>query len=278
MKRQLWFAGLVAVGLIGCGAPPEAQQPEAEQQPPAAEALPAPEALGESEGEIIGGAIAAAAQFPYQVRFVVNNQHWCGGTLVKPQWVVTAAHCVSGIPANAMLVVAGDNMLYNAEATEQVRTVAGYAIHPAYGSPGGAPVHDVAVVLLSSPMVLTYAVQTLALPANPAPQAFHTVSGWGQTAPGSGSSNLLKYANLYNHPVATCNGWLVRNLYPGYELCVGYYNGYEGGCHGDSGGPLALGGQLFGIVSWGRGGTCDSFTVFTDVYTYVPWIRSYVGW
>lgn len=283
MKRQMLFAGFVAAGLIGCGAPVEPQQEEQQPAPPAAEAAPAPEAsgdteaLGEAEQEIIGGAYAGQNQFPYQVRLLVNGSHYCGGTLVNASWVVTAAHCVAGVNYQSIVVVAGDNILNTYEATEQSRTIAGYAYYPSFGYAAGAPVHDVAVILLSSPVTLTSAVWPLALPGDAAPLTYLTASGWGQTYQGSPQSNNLKYANLPNNPVTACNGYLVRNLYAGYELCVGYYNGIEGGCHGDSGGPLAANGVLRGIVSWGRGGTCDSYTVFTDVVTYVPWIRSYTG-
>jgi secreted trypsin-like serine protease len=280
MKSQMWFAGLVAAGLIGCGAPLEQEQAEQQPTPPAAETTPATEsteAVGESEQEIIGGAYAYTGQLPYQVRLLVNGNHHCGGTLVTPQWVVTAAHCVYGVNYQSIVVVAGDTILNTYEATEQSRTISGYAYHPYYGSSAGAPINDVAVILLSSPVALTSAVQTLAGPTGPAPLTTMTASGWGQTYQGSPQSNNLKYANLPNNPVTSCNGYLARNLYAGYELCVGYYNGIEGGCHGDSGGPLAYGGQLRGIVSWGRGGTCNSYTVFADAYAYAPWIRSYVG-
>ena len=280
MKRQTWFAGLIAAGLIGCGAPMEQEQPEPQPTPPAAETVPTAESsedVGEAEQEIIGGAIAGQNQFPYQVRLIVNGGHWCGGTIVNANWVVTAAHCVAGVNYQSIVVVAGDNILNTYEPTEQARTIAGYAYHPAFGYAAGAPVHDVAVILLSSPLAFNYAVQPLALPGDAAPLTYLTASGWGQTYQGSPQSNQLKYANLPNNPISYCNGYLARNLYAGYELCVGYYNGIEGGCHGDSGGPLAAGGVLRGIVSWGRGGTCNSYTVFTDVVTYVPWIRSYTG-
>jgi secreted trypsin-like serine protease len=284
MKRNMLFAGFIAAGLIGCGAPVEPQQ-DGQQPvtPPTAEITPAPEAteapdtLGEAEQEIIGGAYAGQNQFPYQVRLLVNGSHWCGGTIVNANWIVTAAHCVYGVNYQTIVVVAGDNILNTYEATEQSRTIAGYAYHPSFGYSAGAPVHDVAVILLSSPLSLNYAVQPLALPGDAAPYTYLTASGWGQTYQGSPQSNNLKYANLPNNPVSYCNGYLARNLYAGYELCVGYYNGVEGGCHGDSGGPLAGSGVLRGIVSWGRGTTCNSYTVFTDVVTYVPWIRSYTG-
>ncbi|NVJ24900.1 serine protease [Myxococcus sp. AM011] len=279
MKRQRLFAGFIAAGLVGCGVPVEPQQ-DPQQTPPPAEVTPAPEAnaaVGEAEQEIIGGAYAYQNQFPYQVRLLVNGGHYCGGTIVNANWIVTAAHCVVGVSPQSIVVVAGDNIINTYESTEQARTIVNYAYHPAFGYAGNAPVHDVAVILLSSPLAFNYAVLPLALPTDTAPLTYLTASGWGNTFAGSGQSNSLKYANLPNNPVSACDGYLLRNLYPNFELCVGYANGIEGGCHGDSGGPLAAGGVLRGIVSWGRGYSCDSYTVFTDVLTYVPWIRSFTG-
>lgn len=44
---------------------------------------------------IIGGQQAERGQFPYQVQIQYFNQHQCGGAIISPNWVVTAAHCVS---------------------------------------------------------------------------------------------------------------------------------------------------------------------------------------
>jgi len=279
MKRNMMFAGFIVAGLVGCGAPMDEQQ--AEQQPtPAAEATPSTESLGETEQDIIGGWYASPNQFPYQVRIMVNGQPWCGGTLVRSNWVVTAAHCVYGVNYTTITVVAGDNIINTWEANEQSRTINGYAYHPNYGSISGAPINDVAVIQTSSPFILNGAVSTLAGPTGPAPiGATMTTSGWGQTAASpSPQSNDLKYTYLpINAPAACSPPNLTRALYAGFEICAGYASGVTGGCHGDSGGPLAYNGQLYGIVSWGRGGTCNSYTAYTDVWGYKSFITAYIG-
>jgi len=275
MKRQMLLAAFVSAGLlVGCGAPMD--EASAEARP--VEQGPAAEVTGKAEQEIVGGAYAYQNQFPYQVRILVDGNTYCGGSLIKPNWVLTAGHCVDGIDPARMSVVAGDHTILSYESTEQTQTVYGYAKYPYFQYVGGAPVYDVAVVLLNGSFTLNGAVQTIALPTGPAPQVAMTASGWGWPwGSAYGASNQLKYASLPVNPVSACNGWLARNLYAGLELCVGYSNGISGGCHGDSGGPLAYGGQLFGVVSWGRGTTCDSYTAFTDVYSFVPWIQSYTG-
>lgn len=66
-------------------------------------------------------------------------------------------------------------------------------------------------------------------------------------------------------------------------LCAGFVGGERGGCHGDSGGPLVVpagfsnGWKQIGVVSWGVGTTCDSYTVFSRVSLLAGWIRSITG-
>lgn len=56
-------------------------------------------------------------------------------------------------------------------------------------------------------------------------------------------------------------------------VCVGYLNGVSDACIGDSGGPLALDGKLFGIVSWGIG--CAQVD-YPGVYTYIPSVKDWI--
>jgi secreted trypsin-like serine protease len=63
-------------------------------------------------------------------------------------------------------------------------------------------------------------------------------------------------------------------------LCAGFPQGERSGCHGDSGGPLVVpdgigGWRQAGIVSWGEGYYCGTFTVFTRVANFAEWVHSY---
>ncbi|WNG13370.1 serine protease [Cystobacter fuscus] len=264
MRERLYSAVLASVLCWGCS-------------PQDLESIPQPE-LGQQEQDIIGGTAAAAGQFPWQTRMTVNGSHYCGGSLIHPKWVLTAGHCVDGISPGSTRIILGDRRINLPEPTEQSHTVRRFILHPGFHYESGAPVNDVALVELDTPATLNGAVQTIALQSTTANNVSHTVSGWGWTSANANqASNLLMTATLPVVGNASCNAApLARDLL-GSELCAGFLNGVRGGCHGDSGGPLVTQGnpvQLVGVVSWGRGGICNTYTVFSRVSSFVSWIDS----
>ncbi len=267
MSKRLYSAVMVSVLWLGCSP----QEPES---------VPGQE-LGRSEQGVIGGTAATPGQFPWQARLTVDGRHHCGGSLIHPKWVLTAGHCVERVSTGQMRVILGDHQINQNEPTEQSHTVRRFIAHPNFRYVSYAPVDDVALVELDSPATLNGAVQTIALQGSTANNTAHTLSGWGWTyARAYQASNTLMTVSLPVNDNWSCDtAPLVRDLF-GSELCAGYYNGSQGGCHGDSGGPLVTQSspaQLVGVVSWGRDGTCDTYTVFARVSSFVSWIDSQVN-
>ncbi|RKH17346.1 serine protease [Corallococcus sp. CA047B] len=261
MTRRAWLAGLSLMGLLGCGGSVD----------DAGLASPSVESTAQ---EILGGSVAARHQLPYQVRIMVQGVFTCGGTLTKAGWVVTAAHCVEGIAPSAIRVIAGDLLLSTLEADEQVRLVVRKVVHPSYVALEA--LHDVALLQLAQPFNLSAAVQPLALPVGPAPLGLHTASGWGATQTGP-TSNALKYTSLRVVGPANCQALVGSGHVPSAQLCATPPNINTNVCQRDDGGPLVWGGRLYGILSWHGSSRCDTFSVFANVFTYVPWIQSYTG-
>lgn len=145
--------------------------------------------------------------------------------------------------------------------------------------------NDIALLRLNTPVGFTSRVQPIAIRATDAPvntDAF--VTGWGNTSPGSGSVDVLQEAVLPVQSAATCNaGGTLPATVTGTMVCAGFLGGESGGCHGDSGGPLVIpngfsnGWEQIGVVSWGRGYYCNTYTVFARLSQFTGWINGYIG-
>lgn len=83
---------------------------------------------------VVGGTDAADGQFPWQVSlqwgFIGFYQHVCGGSILTPEWILTAAHCKTELPDGTYQVIAGINRL--SEGGGQTKSVSQIIIHPDY--------------------------------------------------------------------------------------------------------------------------------------------------
>ncbi|MEM7675091.1 MAG: DUF1986 domain-containing protein [Myxococcota bacterium] len=266
MKKALSIAALLLPTIVlGCG---DAQQEIS---------------YGEVSSPIVGGREAVPGSWPWQVQMVVGGSHYCGGSLLGDRWVLTAAHCVTGLPASSITLRFGVHDITSPGPAVQTRGVQTIVIHPSYTPSTGDS--DVALLELDTAVTFSAEVQPVQLAAADAPvgtSAF--VTGWGRTGAGAPGSDVLKEAILPVESTAVCNaaGTLSRPV-TATMVCAGYLGGQDGGCHGDSGGPLVVpatsgsGWEQIGIVSWGVGYFCNSYTVFARVSQFTAWIEGWTG-
>ena len=146
--------------------------------------------------QIIGGSGAALGQFPWQAQISVQGQHVCGGALVHPQWVLTAAHCVYKHPVDVITVTLGGIDRTTSEPTEQVRGVIANIDHPGY-LPGSYE-NDVLLLKLSSPVQLNPVVSVIPMATGDYDDGtMAKVSGYGWTMAGQpSSSEFLRFTEL----------------------------------------------------------------------------------
>ncbi|XP_061423593.1 trypsin-like [Lethenteron reissneri] len=222
------------------------------------------------EDHIVGGSECAAHSQPWQVS-LNNGYHFCGGSLISSEWVVSAAHCYQ--TPSRICVRIGEHNIFVSEGNEQWIQASKAIRHPRYRS--ASTDNDIMLIKLSTPATLNQYAQAIPLPSSCVDTGVTcTISGWGETQTSVGSPDVLMCVQAPVLSDTSC-----RNSYPfvitNNMICLGYQEGGKDSCQNDSGGPVVCNGQLQGIVSWGRGCALPNHPgVYTKVCNYNSWIAS----
>ncbi|XP_063971311.1 trypsin-like [Lytechinus pictus] len=223
---------------------------------------------------IVGGEPAAENAWPWQVAMFEPGEFICGGSLIDPWWVLTAAHCVDPkflcTPEVYSLRVGSVNNTGTINNVTQERNAQRIIVHPNYdfGNIKNFD-NDLALLKVEVPFTLDYKVNTVCLPTEDMDDWFSegdnvTITGWGKR-----KSDVIDYPDTLYEAIVPIYNWtkcnqskLLKILGNVTEnmICAGYDDGTADSCQGDSGGPMVYlsdhydyTDQYFqiGVVSWG---------------------------
>lgn len=244
-------------------------------------------------GRIINGHGASEGEWPWMVTIFPaggtpanpSTGHFCGGVLIAPQYVVTAAHCVSsseGYPEDIEVVVGRTRLSSSAGSRSLVQSI---VVHPNFDN--FLLRNDIALLKLTAPVpqqpvdLVVAGDEALWSAGTNA-----TIIGWGQTNPIYPIlPDLLQEAVIPIQSDATCQEDLGLLFDSSAHLCAGVLSSPGSGdgvdaCYGDSGSPLlvpdGLGWKLAGLTSWGfECASSSTYGVYTRVASYSSWVYSF---
>ncbi|XP_074705503.1 cathepsin G-like [Strix aluco] len=226
-------------------------------------------------GRIIGGWEAKPHSRPYMAHLSIRNvsgNSRCGGFLIRPDAVLSAAHCVAGKRKVNITVTLGAHNISKNERSQQKFHVDHWVIHPNYTK--NHHVNDIMLLKLKPRAKLTKEVSYILLPSHKervGPGTTCEVAGWGRTSQTKNKTSVLMEVNLKVQSNEVCDKYFKNYLHQSM-VCVGDANHKKSTWKGDSGGPLVCNGKAHGIVSYGRK-SCIFPKVFTRVLYFEPWIR-----
>nr|XP_014089859.1 chymotrypsin-2-like [Bactrocera oleae] len=222
------------------------------------------------EGRIVGGDEVTLGAIPYQVSIQNTfGDHVCGGSIVAPEWILTAGHCLDW-PKKYLKIVTG-TVEWNKPGDEYF--VEDVKIHCQFNKPMYH--NDIALVRLSKPIVFdSYTAAVELATSNTMKNGDSVVlSGWGSAKAWGNAVKKLNKVSLKYLDYKTCLKTVKNKKFIGKgHICTSTKDG-KGSCSYDSGGPLVDANNVqIGLVNGGQPCAIGYPDTFASVFYYHDWI------
>ncbi|KAM8835511.1 transmembrane protease serine 2-like [Synchiropus picturatus] len=232
---------------------------------------------------IVGGTDAVKGAWPWQVSLQVRGQHICGGSIIAPYWIVSAAHCFQTYSSPHDWTVKYGEISQSVMDFTIGKSVYKIINHEKYDPDSND--NDITLLKLRSPLTFTDNVRPVCLPnfgADLSPERQAWITGWGALYSSGPSPDTLNQAEVTMYKTETCNRRDILNgALTEAMICAGKLAGGVDSCQGDSGGPLVVKEAglwwLVGDTSWGYGCAARKKPgVYGNVSHFIEWIHTHM--
>jgi len=245
--------------------------------------------LPKEMGRIMYGNETDPNEYPWQISMWIDRSHFCGGTLINEEWIVTAAHCVDlqyKNHFNRVTVSLGDHDVQGfyempMSILRKLKRVVRFPTYDEHYLHG-----DLALLQLDAPVPFSSKILPACLPIDDNTWGYRTglITGWGYTeetkknTDGPKTASILREAEIFVMPQDICKKVSPFSITDRMICTYKGPNGVETTCQGDSGGPLVVNNGtnkfvLVGATSFGVAGCEGPYpSVFSRVSTFLDFI------